>query len=225
MQEILERYGMLLQEVDNWLATCLATQGGSIACRSGCSACCRGLFDITILDALYLKAGFDRLPPDRQSSIRLKAKARLDAIQAGWPAFSPPWVLNTLPEPEWDLIMPDDDETPCVMLSEEGQCLVYAHRPMTCRLNGIPLIDVSGEELFDEWCTLNFTDIDPRTLEELRHPFRELFAQELLLFRELTKRLLGRPVNELDTVIPAAAFLESNMLSRLSGDLPADKDQ
>jgi hypothetical protein len=83
---------------------------------------------------------------------------------------------------------------------------------MTCRLNGIPLIDTSGEELFDEWCTLNFTETDPGGLSDIRHPFNDLFAQELLLFREMTRRLLGEAISELDTIIPAAVFIDVEML-------------
>jgi hypothetical protein len=109
--------------------------------------------------------------------------------------------------------MPEDDETACVLLSEQGSCLVYDHRPMTCRLNGIPLIDTSGEELFDDWCTMNFISQDPRALPELRHPFRDLFAQELLLFRELSTRLLGEPFNEIDTLIPAALCMNTELIN------------
>jgi len=111
--------------------------------------------------------------------------------------------------------MPEDDETPCVLLSGEGTCLVYEFRPMTCRLNGIPLIDSGGEVLFDEWCTLNFVDADPLVLEKLRNPFNSLFAQELLLFRELTGRVLGKPVNELDTLISASVWIDINTLGRV----------
>jgi hypothetical protein len=55
---------------------------------------------------------------------------------------------------------------------------------------------------------LNFIDCDPRELVDIRHAFNELFTQELLLFRELTRRLFGRAVSELDTIIPAAVFLD-----------------
>ena len=212
MQEILERYAVLLGEVDDWFAQCLQRHTDRIVCGQRCSACCRGLFDITLLDALYLREGFDRLPEAVQSGVRLKAGARLAGITARWPAFIAPWILNHIPEAEWDAIMPEDDETPCPLLSEAGDCLVYDHRPMTCRLNGIPLIDTSGEELFDDWCTLNFTDDDPLAFEDLRHPFNDLFAQELLLFRELTRRLMGEAVSELDTIIPAAVFLDGEMI-------------
>ena len=212
MQDILERYSRLLQEVDSWFAGCVQRHEGLIRCARGCSSCCRGLFDITLLDALYMRSGFNLLSDDIQNSIRLKAKAQLEPLAARWPAFRAPWILNPIPETEWDDMMPEDDETPCPLLSETGVCLVYAHRPMTCRLNGIPLIDLSGEELFDDWCTLNFVDSDPLTAEDLRYPFNELFAQELLLFHELTRRLLGKAVSELDTIIPAAIFLDAEMV-------------
>jgi len=214
VHDIFERYGNLLREVDLWFAASLAHHPADIACHQGCSACCRGLFDITLLDALYLRSGFDRLPEGIRSAVLPRAKVRLDDITECWPLFSAPWLLNPIPEQEWDAIMPDDDEIPCVLLSEEGTCLVYDYRPMTCRLNGIPLIDVSGEELFEDWCTLNFVNNDPLLLEELRHPFNALFAQELLLFRELTRRLLGESINELDTLIPAAVWIDVSMLGK-----------
>jgi tmRNA-binding protein len=47
-------------------------------------------------------------------------------------------------------------------------------------------------------------------LLDIRHGFNELFSQELLLFRELTRRLFGKAVSELDTIIPAAVFLNAD---------------
>jgi hypothetical protein len=56
-------------------------------------------------------------------------------------------------------------------------------------------------------------DCDPASLEDLRYPFNELFTQELLLFRELMTRLFGRGFNELDTIIPAALFLDGETVA------------
>ena len=215
LDTLLIRYGSLLREVDQWFDECRRHHGDLISCHHGCSHCCRGLFDITILDALYLRSGFDLLPEEVQQGIRSKSVARLDPIAARWPAFVAPWLLNPVPEEEWDEIMPEEDEAPCVMLSAGGVCTVYEHRPMTCRLNGIPMIDVSGEELFDDWCTMNFVGVDPLELKGLRHSFNDLFAQELLLFRELTWRMYGEIRNELDTIIPAAALVDREMLQRV----------
>jgi Fe-S-cluster containining protein len=210
MNDILDRYENLLGEVDGWFETCLSRHAGSIACHQGCSACCRGVFDITLLDALCLKRGFDRLPISVQQDVQLKAVAPLEELAKHWPEFKRPWILNHIPEQLWDEMMPEEDETSCPLLSDDGICTVYAQRPMTCRLNGIPLIDTSGEGLFDEWCTMNFKDCDPMELVDIRHSFNELFTQELLLFRELTRRLFGKAVSELDTIIPAAVFLDAD---------------
>jgi len=209
MNDILDRYGSLLGEVDRWFDGCLSRHSEDIVCHHGCSECCRGLFDITLLDALYLKRGFDLLPLAVQQAVQEKASARLEDLAAEWPDFKRPWMLNHIPEEQWDAMMPEEDETSCPLLSDSGACLVYAYRPMTCRLNGIPLIDTDGEPFFDEWCTLNFVENDPTGLADIRHPFNDLFTRELLLFRELTRRIFGKAVSELDTIIPAAVFLDA----------------
>lgn len=208
MNMLLDRYGLLLGEVDAWFRHCLEQHPDLIACQNGCSECCRGLFDITLLDAFYLKRGFDRLPEPLKTELVREASRRLEMLSHVNPAFIAPWLLNVIPEDDWDALMPEEDETPCLLLSETGGCLVYDYRPMTCRLNGIPLIDVSGEELFDEWCTLNFTEEDPRRFADLRYSFKELFAHELLLFQELVHHLTGRVRNEVDLFIPAAVVMD-----------------
>jgi Fe-S-cluster containining protein len=208
MTQVLEHYGILLEEVSSWFTRCQESFPEDIACSQGCSDCCRGLFDITLLDACYLKSGFDRLPPAVKRRVRSRARVRLLELQGIWPDLTAPYLLNFHPEGEWDALMPDDDETPCVLLGDNGRCLVYDHRPMTCRLHGLPLIDVSGEVMHDEWCTLNFNTRDPLGTEGLHGEFISLFRRELALFREYTGELLGERMNELDTLIPTAVLID-----------------
>jgi Fe-S-cluster containining protein len=207
LERILEQYGLLLAEVDAWFGRCQEAYPREIACCAGCSECCRGLFDITLLDACLLKDGFDRLDEAVRQRVLARVAPRLAQIRTLWPEFDAPYILNHRPEEEWEALMPEEDETPCVLL-EEGRCLLYAYRPMTCRLNGIPHIDASGEILFDEWCTLNFSSIDPLGEEALRGEFRRVFRDELLLFRKLTTTLLDHELNELDTFIPLALLID-----------------
>jgi Fe-S-cluster containining protein len=208
MYDILSCYGSLLQEVDEWFGRASSSSGTAVSCRTGCSACCRGLFDITLLDACYLKSGYNKLDISTQKTVLARARDRLSSLQAFWPEFAAPYILNCRPEEEWEDLMPEEDETPCVLLGADGKCKVYDHRPMTCRLNGIPLIDISGEIFFDEWCTLNFIGKDPLSEESLRWSFRSHFRTELDLFHLFTEQMLGRPVNELDTFIPTALLID-----------------
>ncbi len=212
LNDLLNSYGALLREVDDWFQRCLMQHPEQITCRNGCSACCRGLFDITLLDAFYLKRGFDLLPEVQREEIMRSARVRLQQLTLLNPAFTEPWLLNGIPENDWEALMPEEDKTPCLLLSESGACMVYDARPMTCRLNGIPLIDVSGEEFFDEWCTRNFTEVDPRRITELRFEFNELFSRELLLFQKLIHYLTGTIHNEVDLFIPAAVVLDCSRI-------------
>lgn len=205
---MLVRYGLLLKEVDEWFARASELAGSSVSCRKGCSECCRGLFDITLLDAWYLKSGFDRLTADFRDRVQAKALQQFEWLRTLWPEFAPPYILNYRPEDDWDELMPEEDETPCPLVGHDGKCLVYEYRPMTCRLNGLPLVDISGEVFYDEWCSHNFVGKDPLAMEELRGEFRRIFAGELLLFQQFTTSLFNQQLNELDTFIPTALLVD-----------------
>ena len=208
MLGIAEDYGRLLNRIDAWFTRCIDRQGSNISCAGGCSECCRSLFDITLLDAWYLRLGFDRLPEEQRQRVLAKARERVMNLAAIWPEYSAPYVLNHRPEREWEALMPDDDETPCVLLDESGRCLVYEYRPMSCRLHGLPLIDPSGEVLHDEWCTMNFIGEDPLACPDLRDDFTTVFRDEVTLFRRFVLQLTGREFAELDTFIPAAQLID-----------------
>ncbi|HET6419072.1 MAG TPA: YkgJ family cysteine cluster protein [Geobacteraceae bacterium] len=180
----------------------------SIKCGEGCSDCCRGLFDITLLDAWYLKTGFDRLDEFAKRKALEKAGNRLKMLLGKWPEFERPYILNIRPETDWEELMPDEDETPCPLLSEDGRCLVYEYRPMTCRLHGLPLVDVSGEVFHDEWCTKNFTGDNPLEENGLYWNFSTCFQTEITLFRQFTYKLFNRYINEIDTLIPTALLVD-----------------
>jgi len=208
MQDILNQYSSLLAEVDAWFNRCSGLYPDRIACVKGCSECCRSLFDITILDAALLKSSFAQLPETVRSRVERQAEERLKQIRTVWPEFSQPYTLNYRPEEDWQLLMREDDETPCLLLDDNGECLLYDFRPMTCRLHGLPLIDVSGEVMHDEWCSNNFPGIDPLLLEGLRADFDRILRDEVALDRLFTKELLGRVVYECDTLIPTALLID-----------------
>ncbi len=207
LQDIVGQYQDLLSKVDDWFARCKDSCEGQIRCAAGCSACCRGLFDITLLDAFLLQTGFMRLPPERQEAIRAKAEDRLRQLQVDWPELRQPYLLNRLPDELWTE-MPEDDQTPCPLLGKDGACLVYEQRPMICRTHGLPNIDNSGESFSDLYCTLNFAGTDPLGLDKLRWSFRRVYAQEFDLLALFNRQLLGSPLREADTFIPLALLID-----------------
>ena len=209
MKNVLNQYKSLLETIDGWFADCISASSPEIACRRACTGCCRGLFDISLLDTRLLQYGFDSLAAPIRQKVLARAKNRLASLQQQWPDFQHPYILNLLSHDDWQE-MPEEDETPCPLLSDDGLCLVYAYRPMTCRLHGLPNIDISGESFSDKYCSLNFQGVDPLLKPELRWKFRETFRQEFDLLAQFSQELTGTPRLELDTFIPTALLIDFN---------------
>lgn len=205
MQQILVEYKELLAAADAWFTGCLNFAGDQIRCGQGCSGCCHGLFDITFLDALLLREGAAALPATARALVSANARAQVQRLQKKWPTFGPPYLLNGIPEEEWD--SPEENSTPCPLLDDSGRCRVYAFRPLICRLHGLPHVDFDGEIFAEDCCTENFPAADPFALSALRGDFRRLFRAEARLLRELAARL-GITGGELDTVICGALLLD-----------------
>jgi Fe-S-cluster containining protein len=217
LQALLNSYQSLLGEIDAWYDNCLkSAPPGTLACRKGCSACCRGLFDITLLDACLLRAGFAQLPAEVRAQALGRCRPRLAALQRRWPQLAEPYLLNNLPDDGW-MAMPEGDETPCPLLDGDDLCLVYAFRPMTCRLHGLPNIDLAGEDYSTDLCTLHPGDPHSLPPETLHWPFREAFEKEIRLLQAFTLQLTGTPTAEADTFIPLALLADYDGLVRGEG--------
>lgn len=210
--EIIDAYRALLGEVDAWFDACLQAGGSHLACRGGCSACCRALFDITLLDAFLLKEAFARLPQATRRRVLGRCRPRLAELQKRWPDLRPPFLLNSLPAEEWQA-MPEGDLTPCPLLDEAGLCLVYESRPLVCRLHGLPNIDLSGEDFEGTVCTLHPGAPQTVLTEKVLHwQFREVFEREAALLATFAEKLCDAGASGFDTFIPLALLADYDHL-------------
>jgi hypothetical protein len=87
---------------------------------AGCEDnCCRTRFyHHTLMELLYLQSGLAGRPPMQQRRIRDRARDAARQME----------------------LLEQDGRPVRVMcpLNEQGRCAIYAHRPMICRLHGIP---------------------------------------------------------------------------------------
>ena len=155
MTDVLDRYARLLATVDDWFGRVASRFPAKVACRRGCSECCHGLFDVTPLDAALLEAGLAALPEAERAAIRERARAVLEKAVAIEPRLGGRPDLAGLSDGTIDALCDAAGAVPCPVLDPDGACLLYAHRPRVCRLNGLPVVDLSGRVLADEGCPLN----------------------------------------------------------------------
>jgi Fe-S-cluster containining protein len=163
----------LVQIVDAAAADAARRSGDWLKCRPGCTQCCIGVFAITQLDAVRLRAGLaelERGDAARAAAVRERARQSINRLRMDFPGNAETGELDE----EHPAFADFANDEPCPVLDPAtGTCDLYAARPMTCRIFGPPIRSQDGigvcELCFDgaseteilaaELCT-NWTDIE-----------------------------------------------------------------
>lgn len=169
----------LVQILDAALADAARRSGAWLVCRPGCTQCCVGVFAVSQLDAVRLRAGLVDLEmrePARAAAVRERARDSIVRLAPGFPGDPATGILADGDEAEARFEEFANDE-PCAALDPNtGLCDLYAARPTTCRVFGPPV--KFGEEGALGVCELCFhgasddeiaaceMKVDPDGLEE-----------------------------------------------------------
>jgi Fe-S-cluster containining protein len=68
----------------------------------------------------------------------------MQLLAPGWDA---PWDIDELGEEAFDEMAEGLAAEPCPVLGDDGRCRAYSHRPLVCRLIGLPMLTDLGEAL------------------------------------------------------------------------------
>lgn len=108
-----------------------------VVCQVGCSDCCHALFDLTLIEALYLSHQFSKKfqGPDREKRIEKADRSDRELYKIKKKAYK-----DFEGGKSEDAILMEMAETRsrCPLLNESEQCDLYEYRPITCRFYGIP---------------------------------------------------------------------------------------
>lgn len=131
-------YEKLVAEVDKLFAAVRGQCGDLVTCKPGCDDCCHALFDLSFIEGAYLNARFnethtglkrdailmraDEAERKQHKIVRLAMKAKENGEDTAV-------VLAQLAR----------ERVRCPLLADDSTCSLYDHRPITCRLYGIPM--------------------------------------------------------------------------------------
>ena len=140
-------YPELLARLDTWQHDVRERFPGVVPCRSGCSACCHGPFDISAADAVVVREGVAALPDPVRQAVEQRARIQVGRMARSEAGFEFPWDVSLLAESRFDALVEAQPADPCPALDAEGRCLIYQRRPMICRMMGLGMRTGSGARL------------------------------------------------------------------------------
>ena len=108
-----------------------------VRCRQECADCCHALFDLTLIEALYMNEKFNArfAGPEREALLEKANRADRTIHKFKREAYREFKAGKSEEEILTDL---GDKRVRCPLLNDRDMCEMYDHRPITCRLYGIP---------------------------------------------------------------------------------------
>lgn len=132
-----KKYETLVEKADDAFERVKEAYADCVKCKQKCADCCYALFDLTLIEALYINYKFkEKFKGTTKSKLlekanradrrihKLKRKAYED-FQAG---KSEAEILAEMA----------GQRARCPLLNEQELCDLYENRPLTCRFYGIP---------------------------------------------------------------------------------------
>lgn len=134
-------YEALVAQVDAAVQSVAQQFASEVTCHRGCSDCCHALFDVSLVEAMYLNLRFLELPESRRTEVMIEAdKADRKTQIVKKQAFR-----DFSSNPQVDILTRAAKERiRCPLLDSEDACSLYAWRPLTCRIYGIPM-EIGGK--------------------------------------------------------------------------------
>ncbi|RLB77399.1 MAG: hypothetical protein DRH15_11345, partial [Deltaproteobacteria bacterium] len=130
---IFRNYELLADRAEEAFRKIAEAYPKEVKCKLHCDDCCHAVFGLFLIEAAYLKYHFDRLDPQviRQALVRCNdAERALRRLEVKLQRYGD--------DPEMQSYVFASERVRCPLLSEDRQCIVYDHRPITCRVYGIP---------------------------------------------------------------------------------------
>jgi len=131
--DLFKSYELLVDKADAAFREMQKENGSCMKCEPHCSDCCHAVFGLFLIEAGYLKEHFDRLADEEKRAALLRCEEAGKSLER---------LQNMLQahegDPQMQAYVISRERIPCPLLNEHQDCILYAHRPITCRVYGIP---------------------------------------------------------------------------------------
>ena len=138
LEHVFNKYEAFVKQLDDVFESVRQQHPDCVKCELECSDCCHALFDLSLVEALYINSHFlEEVVGERKLEIIADAnKADRKVYQVKRKAFK---AVDTGEKTEEQVLLEmAAQRVRCPLLNSNERCDLYAFRPVTCRLYGIP---------------------------------------------------------------------------------------
>lgn len=133
LPQLFRSYELLVDKADRAFTAMASGHAEAMKCERHCADCCHAVFGLFFIEAAFLKEHFDNLDKDliREALPRCnEAERALRRLEVK--------LRNCGDDPRMQNRVMASERSRCPLLNENDECILYSHRPITCRLYGIP---------------------------------------------------------------------------------------
>ncbi|MBW2449540.1 MAG: YkgJ family cysteine cluster protein [Deltaproteobacteria bacterium] len=132
-----EKYEALVAQADGAFERVKKAHADCVKCEEKCADCCFALFDLTLIEALYIHHKFNEKYQGTEKAELLEKSNRADRriYKIKRKAYND---LQTGKNEGEILAAMALERVRCPLLNEKELCDLYEYRPLTCRFYGVP---------------------------------------------------------------------------------------
>lgn len=190
------KYEAVVNMVDQVFDRVKKEYSKEVFCREKCSDCCYAIFDLTLIEALYLNHKFNEKFSGTEKADLIAIADKTDRALAKMKREAYKKVKDGADQLEIVGRM-SQERVRCPLLGDNNLCLMYENRPITCRVYGIPTSTAGSSHICGR---TNF--VQGKAYPTLN--MDKIYTQLQLLSAELVKDINSTNIRMHELLIPVS---------------------
>lgn len=199
LKEHFAKYNAIVAMIDGVFERVKSEFPKEVFCREKCSDCCYAIFDLTIIEALYLNhkfkekfSGSEKFDLIQQATKTDRAlyKLKKEAYKASREGKNEVDILARMAK----------ERVRCPLLGPDNLCILYESRPITCRIYGIPTSSAGMSHICGR---TNFKEGQPYPTINMD----KIYTQLQLISAQMIAAIKSKNIKMHDMLIPVSMAL------------------
>ncbi len=196
LKEHFVKYEALVHMVDGVFERVKKEYPKEVFCRKKCSDCCYAIFDLTLIEALYLNDKFLKQFSGIEKNSLIEIADKTDRVLVKMKRNAYREVKKGAEQLEIVAKM-SQERVRCPLLGKDDLCVMYEHRPITCRIYGIPTSTAGSSHICGR---TNFKQGEPYPTLNMD----KIYGQLQLLSVQLIKDINSEQIKMHEMLIPVS---------------------